>query len=913
MKRSALILGITCLASIILQSCSYRNSKLFSRSEGDDEDLQARNAYEQRLLADPATGQIPYHIREKELAFAATLPVNISFGNSMSKTGAIWQQRGPWNVGGRTLAIGIDITNEKVILAGGATGGIWRSIDSGITWKRVTDPIQEINISCILQNKTRGKRNIWYAGTGENFGNLTTGGRNPRYLGNGILKSIDSGKTWSKLAGTGYNEPQSFKSDFDYIFNLGIDTNKNILYAAIFGEINKSTDDGKTWLPQNNTHSGYTDLAVTSTGIIYIYRSSSGKKPGIFRSTDGTNYTNITPSSFPSTYGSMTLCIDPNNENTLYIFGNTPNYGKQFNNGDWASLWKYRYITGDGSGSNGVWTDLTGNLPSDNSQFGSVNTQNGSNVVIKVKPGDSNTVFIGATNLYRSTDAFSTTKNFKVIGGYNVVTSGPGYHDYPNHHPDQHALVFYPSNPDKMLSGCDGGIFRTDNNTDTGQITWIPLNHGYLTTQFYSAATNHDSSGDTRIIGGLQDNGTYFCDTTYLQSNWDKLGSSDGCYCFIANNAKDYYISAQNGIVYRIQLNSANAPYKWARLDPANSTALFVNPYTIDPNNQKRMYYVRGFDVLINNDVTQYALQNKIPSKNVTTGWTTLTTLDTTVSALSVSISPGDRLVCASARGSLYRIDNASSASPKTTTITGTNFPAGGYINSIAMSPTNADEMLVVFSNYSIPSLFYTSDAGKTWTDVSANLEQFPDGTGNGPSCRWASILPVGGKYVYFIGTSTGLYTSDSLNGSSTIWTQQDSGGIANNIVTMIDTRISDGYVAIATYGGGMYTTTVNSAGQVTGIENTANTSLKYGSFKLYPNPLSNSDVLTIGIEDEKSENITIEILSDEGKLVLPGRSEKISSGINNLQIRMPSLTKGIYYVSIHNDKEKLSRTLVVQ
>ena len=910
MKNKSILLIIVCIASLEFQSCSYSHSKMISKSEGEDEDIKARSLYEQHMLANPTTKQIPYHIRKKELAFAATLPANSSLGNAMDKNGLTWKSRGPWNVGGRTRAIGIDITNEKVIIAGGVTGGIWRSIDSGTTWKKVSDTMQDINISCIIQNTSRGKNNIWYAGTGENFGSGSGGNSSAYFLGNGILRSIDSGKTWSKLAATSDYHPQSQISDFDFINNLAIDTVHDILYAAMHGEINRSTDDGITWFGQKNTYSYYTDVAVTSTGIVYAYRSCFGSVPGIYRSADGINFTNITPSSFPTYYEAMTMCIDPNNENTLYIMGNTPGQGKYFSNtGDYASFWKYRYVTGDGSGTNGVWTDISNNLPSDNTELGSFNTQYGYNIIVKVKPGDSNTVFLGGTNLYRSTDAFSTSSNTKVIGGYDISTSGVNYQLYPNHHPDQHALVFYPSNPNKMLSGCDGGIFRNDDNTDS--IKWTPLNNGFITTQFYSIGINHDSAGDNQVVGGLQDNGSYMSNSNNGQAAWNMVGKSDGCFSYIANNGKDYYVSSQYGQIIRTQLDKNGNPYLWARLDPSSNNRQFVNPFAVDPNNEKRMYFVDGYSILVNDDVTQIPLQSQLPTSVAFLGWSYAGSADTLISALT--ISPSDRLVYGTGKATLFRMDNASNASTrKITTITGANFPLGAYINSIAISPQNPDEMIVVFSNYDIPSLFYTTDGGTTWTDISGNLEQFSDGSGNGPSCRWGSIMTVQNKPVYLIGTSTGLYSCDSLNGSGTIWIQQDSMGITNNIVTMIDTRNSDGFVAISTYGGGVFSANITALNQVAGIEN-AHSSISYKSFKIYPDPILKGDALNISIEDEKSETIYLEILNEEGKSVISKRSEKISTGINTIQLQMPSLPKGIYYVSIQNNEEKLSRTLVVQ
>src|ERR1035438_7530785 len=106
---------------------------------------------------------------------------------------------------------------------------------------------------------------------------------------------------------------------------------------------------------------------------------------------------------------------------------------------------------------------------------------------VKVQPGDSNVVFLGGTDIFRSTDAFTTPNNWKQVGGYAVGTTAPNFFLYPNHHPDQHQLRFLHSNSHAMVSSADGGVFKTMDNT-TDSITWISCNRGYVTTQFYTCA-----------------------------------------------------------------------------------------------------------------------------------------------------------------------------------------------------------------------------------------------------------------------------------------------------------------------------------------------------------------------------------------------------------------------------------------
>ena len=288
---------------LVLSSCSRHHASVFRDSDGMDEDIQARMKWETQMLADPATGKIPDYIRAKELTFSSTLPKQ---PEPQMKSGSFWQSRGPWNVGGRTRSIAIDITNENVIMAAGVSGGIYRSTDSGATWNKITGPSQDIDISCLVQDTRPGKTNIWYAGTGELIG-ASAGGSSyySGYYGDGILKSTDGGVTFSKLKSTSFNTPQTYHV-FDLVNNIAIDEadTGDVFYAAVGGSggnIYKFVNGGATWsLIKGNgmkPYSTYTDVAVSPKGVIYFTRSNDNgsTEGGIYRSTDGNSFTNITP------------------------------------------------------------------------------------------------------------------------------------------------------------------------------------------------------------------------------------------------------------------------------------------------------------------------------------------------------------------------------------------------------------------------------------------------------------------------------------------------------------------------------------------------------------------------------------------------------------------------------------------
>ena len=139
-----------------------------------------RVVWERLRLADPNTGEIPRNIHRKERMFAKTLPQ----GNTLIK--ANWVHRGPYNVGGRTRALAMDIQNENIILAGGTSGGMFRSTDGGQSWTMTTDPGQLHNVTCLSQDTRSGHEDTWYFGSGENRGGWLG---DVSFLGNGIYKS----------------------------------------------------------------------------------------------------------------------------------------------------------------------------------------------------------------------------------------------------------------------------------------------------------------------------------------------------------------------------------------------------------------------------------------------------------------------------------------------------------------------------------------------------------------------------------------------------------------------------------------------------------------------------------------------------------------------------------------------------
>ncbi len=847
-------------------------------SIGTKDKLTARAEYELERLRDPATGVIPTGIRELELAFAATIPSVERLERLKNPYGLLatsaWSKRGPYNVGGRTRALALDVANENHILAGGVSGGVWRSTNGGSSWAKVTDPGQLHSVTTIAQDQRAGKRNIWYYGTGELLGN-SAGKIGASYMGNGIFKSIDNGVTWNPLPSTQTRTTTTFNNLFQYVYRVATapSTTQDEVYAATPAAIWRSSNGGTTWsvvlgggVSKFSTSSYYTDIEVSPGGVKYAGMSqfASGgeaEKKGAFRSLDGVTWVDITPTTWPATYRRIVMDVAPSNENIVYFFLYTDE-----NTTAKANVWKYEYLSGDGSGAGGAWTNLSANLPMLGGRSGDLDLQGGYNMVVKVKPDNPNVVVLGGTNLYISTNGFASTANTRKIGGYTPTNNN--YSLYLNHHPDQHEFIFYPSNTRRTLSGHDGGVSRTSN-VLADSVVWESLNRGYQTTQFYTVAMDMNTTDDF-VVGGMQDNGTWSVGDIDATTLWDEELGGDGAFTAVTTHS--LFVSSQNGTVYRYIFNDAGNYVNYARIDPPKAKGyLFINPYSIDPNNEYTVYIPAGDSLWRNKNV------RVLPTGGAqsASGWEVIADLNDAeiISAVAVSKSPANVLYFGTRAGKLYKIQDASgnasvSASPsQTLDVTGTNFPANANIGCITVDPRDANKVVVTFTNYRVESLFYTTNGGASWTAISGNLEENGNATtGNGPSTRWVSILPeAGGGAKYFVGTSTGLYSTANLQGSATTWIQEGASFIGNVPVDMVISRTTDNLVLVGTHGNGVYSRRYN--GPLASKEEIENTA-KFGLQQSYPNPFRQGTVSTIPFALEKSAEVKLVVYDLGGRVV---------------------------------------------
>jgi len=694
--------------------------------------------------------------------------------------------------------------------------------------------------------------------------------------------------------------------------------------VAVLGAIMRSTNGGTSWTrvrgSTTSNLSYFTNVMTVPSGAVYATLSSYdgsgthlGTNKGIWRSSDGVTWVNINPPFMPTQYRRIVSAFNPLDENRLYFLASsTEPSGKRtedfMGRPEYNSLWRYTYLSGDGSGSGGLWENLSDNIPASGGPFDEFISQGSYNLVVAVHPLDTNVVIIGGTNLYRSTTSFNDSTHTTHIGGYEVGAGAPLLYNglYPEQHPDHHVLFFHPSNPDMMFNANDGGLFRTNNVRDSS-VAWTQLNNGYHVSQFYTVAIDQGTAGSDIIVGGLQDNGSWFAADATPTNPWKWTCGGDGSYCHIADGGATFYFSKQNGVIAKCTVDASGNVTGYERIDPIGASGHeFINPFVVDPNNQNRMYMPAGRKIWMNSDLSGIPINNGWDS--ITTNWSMLP--DTvpgtlTITAIAMGKSSPDRVYIGTDNKNIYRIDNASSSTPTMTYISGTAMPASGYVSCLAVNPENGNEVVAVFSNYSVYSIWHTTDAGATWVKAAGNLEATSTGSGNGPSVRWVEILPFAGGNYYLAATSTGLYGTDSLAGISTVWTQLGANSIGKSVVNMIRHRQSDGRTVIATHGFGIWSATFQGPPPVA-----LPPSLQQQiTVSIVPNPVISKT--RIEIELPMGQEFVGTLYGINGNALSGRISRFLEAGKHGFDLDLEAMPKGVYLLRLEGEGWSQTKRIV--
>lgn len=417
---------------------------------------------------------------------------------------------GPSNLAGRMRALDIDPRDANIMIAGAASGGIWRSTDGGTSWVPVGDMLPSLSISDIVRSSRTPDTLV--ASTGELFlelgpGGIPFGGSGEAIQGAGIYRSTDNGLTWVLVSPTPAEA-----------FHLAIAgpvpvATADVILATTVAGIFRSTDLGTTWTnvragnmdvsfdPNDNTRvvAGGTRINGLASVSVQPLPCTTIQVPFVdaflhVSSDAGLTWSLSSAIRYAQPMPAQIGLLRCPPVNTPLFFEAAPtrweveyhNNGVVYAVNDLGQV--YRSI------NNGTSWTRTGTT--------AVGPQAFYDLALWVDRSDTDfivgndVVVVGGVTLRRSVNGGAT---FTQISNDLVAGSA---------HDDHHRVIEHPG----LLTGLnrtvfavtDGGIFRADNINTVTIGTWVARNAGLATTQFYGASTHPVTR---RTVGGTQDQG----------------------------------------------------------------------------------------------------------------------------------------------------------------------------------------------------------------------------------------------------------------------------------------------------------------------------------------------------------------------------------------------------------------------
>ena len=670
----------------------------------------------------------------------------------------LFKNKTPRNVGPAGMSGRITaldaVTNNPDIIYAGSA--------SGGLWKSTSGgvtwkPVFEHEATASIGSVAIQQSNpaVVWVGTGE--GNP----RNSLNGGFGIYKSLDGGKTWKCMG----------LENTRHIYRVRINpSNPDIVYAAAIGSpwgeheergVYRTQDGGKTW-----------------EKILYVNKKT----------------------------GAAELVMDPTNPNKLiaamWEHKRDPWFFKS--GGEGSGL----YITYDGGDT---WKEITSKNGLPKGDLGRIG--------LAIAPGKPNIVYAYIESkknaLYRSEDGGENWKKvnddmneignrpfyyaeiyvapdnenrvYSIFTYVNVSEDGgksfselmPSYGSDNGVHPDHHAWYIHPENADFMIDGNDGGL----NITRDGGKTWrfvenIPVG------QFYHVAVDHEYPYN--IYGGMQDNGSWR-GPAYVwkaqgirNSYWQEISFGDGFDVVPDPDDSQYgWSMSQQGYVSRYDHITGNnysvrpthpdpdvkLRFNWnaaINIDPFDSNTLYFGSQYVHKSTDKGLTWEVISPDLTTNDPEK---QKQSESGGLTMDATGAEN-HTTILVIEPSPVERDMIWTGSDDGKVfYTTNGGENWIDVSKNIKG--LPEGSWIAQIRASANNKGEALLVANNYRRfdykPYVYRTKDYGKTWQSlVSAD---------DVASYSLAIVEDKEEPNLMFLGTDDGLYISIDAGANWQKWT----------------------------------------------------------------------------------------------------------------------------------------------
>ena len=617
---------------------------------------------------------------------------------------------GPAAGGGRITTIAGIPGNPNVIYVGSASGGVWKTVDEGVTFKPIFEKYPA-SIGAIAVAPSNP--NLVWVGTGE------ANPRNNVMDGHGVYFSSDAGASWRFMG----------LADGGQISRIVIDPeDPGTVFVAVLGSVWKpnadrgifrTTDGGETWKKVLfvDAETGASDIAmqpgnarVLLAGMWQFRRFpwefvGCGPGSGLWKSTDGgSTWKKLTRDMPDGPLGRISIAFAPTNGSHVYALIHAKK-GMLFESKDLGEKWEK--VTD---------TRLIDVRPWYFS-------------VIAVSPADENKLYFGSFNLVTSIDAGKTfqTNNRRI-------------------HPDYHALWIDPKDPNRILQGNDGyALLSTDGGKSWRGFENLPLG------QFYQCAVGTDSP--YTICGGLQDNNAWCGASNSLtrgglsDADWFTVAGGDGEWVVPApSDPNIIYADSQNGNINRFdrrtKISRNIRPYleTVSEAPPSDLAYRFnwTSPIAVSATDASEIY-IGGNVVFKSTDAGMHwaaispDLTRNDKSKQRASGGpihldlSGAETYDTLLSLVISSVDP-NVMWAGSDDGVVHLTRDGGKTWSK---ISPRGAPEWARVYQIDASPFDAGTAQLVYDAHMLgdrkPYVYRTTDFGATWSAIVSGLP--PDGT----------------------------------------------------------------------------------------------------------------------------------------------------------------------------------------
>lgn len=715
------------------------------------------------------------------------------------------------NISSRIVTVKFDPVNPNIIYVGAAYGGVWKSTDGGLNWTSKSDYEVSLSSGALAIDPTN--TNIIYYGTGE----ATYSGAS--YYGRGLLKSTNGGNNWISITST---LPTS-----SYFSRLVIKPGEpNTLFAALgTSGLSKSTDAGLTW---SSVVSGRCDDVIFSPDGTKAYIVGSGTNYRM--STDGG--ATFTVGTFPVAMGSRNhIAICKTVPSVLYVSKYSGSSITVFKSTDSGLNFSQISVGTDFNGGQ-AWYDF----------------------YMHVNPFDPNYAYVGAVDIWRTTDGNTFTNNTNGYGGGNV-------------HVDNHNMDFHPTDPNICIAVSDGGIWYSSNKGDT----WINRNAGLTLTQFYRMTS--DPNNASHLAGGTQDNGTQ---RTLGTANWTAaFGGDGGEVCFHPQNSNYVLGETQNNGMQRSVNNGASWSNATSGLTGSGS---WVAPILAHPDSVNIFYTARA---------------QVFKSTNMGASWFAISTgTSGTIREMAISKSE-PKYMYATSGSVVYKSTDGGS-----TYVVSTSGIPNKTITSINIHPDSSKVALITQSGFGGTKIYKTTNGATSWFSINGNLPDSPINDG-------LIYYPGHATNVILAATDVGVFMT-SNNGTN--WTEL-ADGLPNTVAMHLDYNQAAGKLRIGTHGRGVYELN----GPLIGITNyNSGVPEKFYLKQNYPNPFNPQTRISFGVV--KSGFVNLKVYDALGREVANLVNENLKSGNYEVTFRGDNLASGMYFYKLSvNDFTETKKMLMVK